>query len=587
MTFDPTLLSVHWLRPQWLWVLLVLPACGWWWRARQRSRSPWRDVIDPHLLPHLLDASGRGRRAIAPWLLLLAAALAVAALAGPSWQRETQPLWQDRTPLVIALDLSSATLADDLPPSRLLQARAKIATLLQQRAGGQAGLVAFADDAYTVAPLTDDAANVSLFLDALSPDIMPVDGSRADRAIAASSALLEHAGFSHGDILLITDHADVAARAAAASAVRSGYRVSTLGLGTIGGGRFRDASGAVETARLEPQGLRAVASAGGGAFATLTPGSGDLAALGVLAPHQAGALAADGQTTRVWRDQGYWWLLPVLLLGLLAFRRGNALLVVLLALALPWQPAQAAGSDWWLRPDQQAYARLQQGVVAYRKDDLAGAQRQWQSVPGADAAYNLGNALAKQGRYDDAIAAYDRALHLQPGMADALANRQAVEAARKRKPPTGGQSGNGRGQQEAQSQQQHAQGQQNPQGQHQGTQGQQAAQGQQDQGPQGQQSAQSATPAATPKTDAASAARQRQADAAQRQRMQQALRDAQTRSATRGGSPRPAQPVETSAERERRVANEAWLQRVPDDPGGLLRAKFRLEYDRRQQEGQR
>jgi Ca-activated chloride channel family protein len=42
---------------------------------------------------------------------------------------------------------------------------------------------------------------------------------------------------------------------------------------------------------------------------------------------------------------------------------------------------------------------------------------------------------------------------------------------------------------------------------------------------------------------------------------------------------------ETPAERERRLANEAWLRRVPDDPGSLLRAKFRLEYERRQLEG--
>jgi Ca-activated chloride channel homolog len=44
--------------------------------------------------------------------------------------------------------------------------------------------------------------------------------------------------------------------------------------------------------------------------------------------------------------------------------------------------------------------------------------------------------------------------------------------------------------------------------------------------------------------------------------------------------------AESPAERERRLATEAWLQRVPDDPGGLLRAKFRLEYERRQQEGE-
>jgi len=37
--------------------------------------------------------------------------------------------------------------------------------------------------------------------------------------------------------------------------------------------------------------------------------------------------------------------------------------------------------------------------------------------------------------------------------------------------------------------------------------------------------------------------------------------------------------------RERRQAHEAWLRRVPDDPGGLLRAKFQLEHERRQREG--
>ena len=49
------------------------------------------------------------------------------------------------------------------------------------------------------------------------------------------------------------------------------------------------------------------------------------------------------------------------------------------------------------------------------------------------------------------------------------------------------------------------------------------------------------------------------------------------------GAPRPA--PETAAERERRLANQAWLRRVPDDPGGLLRERFRLEQQRRRQGG--
>ena len=65
--------------------------------------------------------------------------------------------------------------------------------------------------------------------------------------------------------------------------------------------------------------------------------------------------------------------------------------------------------------------------------------------------------------------------------------------------------------------------------------------------------------------------------------MQRALK---ARQAQDGKDGNPAQAkAETPAERERRLANEAWLRRVPDDPGGLLRAKFRLEYERRQQGG--
>ncbi|MEE7548823.1 hypothetical protein HF319_18980, partial [Xanthomonas sp. Kuri4-1] len=79
---------------------------------------------------------------------------------------------------------------------------------------------------------------------------------------------------------------------------------------------------------------------------------------------------------------------------------------------------------------------------------------------------------------------------------------------------------------------------------------------------------------------------QQQANRAQRERMQQAMAQQ-----GRNGKP-PAKgeaaeaPDETPQQREQRQAVEAWMRRVPDDPGSLLRAKFRLEYERRQREGQ-
>jgi Ca-activated chloride channel family protein len=580
MNVDPAILQdLHFLRPQWLWALLGLPLLAWWWRKRRRQRSIWREVVDPHLLPHLLEGDAGIRARGALWLGLLGAAIAVCALAGPSWQRSAQPLWQSRAPLVIALDLSSATLANDLPPSRLLQARAKLATLLKQRAGGQVGLVAYADDAYTVAPLTDDVDNVALFLDALAPDVMPVDGSHADRAIDWSARLLRQAGFDRGDILLLSDHADDPARRAAAAAARDGYRVSVLGLGSVAGAAYRDGEGRIAETHLDVPSLRALAIAGGGGYATLAAGDGDLASLGVLDPRQAGATATHGEKTATWLDQGYWLLPPLLLLALFAFRRGGVLAVLLLCVCLPWQPAQAAGKDWWLRPDQQQHARMEHGVEAYRKNDFPVAEKNWNGLPGADAAYNRGNALAKAGDYDAAIAAYDDALRQQPGMDDAIANKRAVEAAKKRKPPSGQKPGNQNQKQKGdrgKPQSGQSQGDQAQQSEGQSSQGRDPQQARPPQSSKPEDSGQQAKP--DKPTDTAA---QRAADAAQRERMQRALQQAK-----QGESQAQAlQRSETPAQRERRLANEAWLRRVPDDPGGLLRAKFRLEYERRQQGG--
>lgn len=579
--------ALHFLRPGWLLALPLLPLLVWWWRVRQREHNAWRDVIDPHLLPHLLETSGGRRGQWGVGLAMLACALAILALAGPSWRQSPQPLWQSRMPLVIALDLSSASLAADLPPSRLAQARAKLATLLRERKDGQVGLIAFAGDAFTVAPLTDDAANVALFLDALQPDVMPVDGQRPGAAIERSMQLLQRAGATHGQIVLLTDHADAAASDAAARAAGAGYEISVLGLGTEAGAAYRRTSGYIAQARLDSASLRRLAAKGNGRYADLADDDADLRALGVLDPGDADAMG-KGTAGLAWRDEGYWLLPPLLLLALLAFRRrSGAFALLLVCVALP--PGKTQAADVWRRPDQAEYAQMQRGNQAYRKGDYQTAAKQYQALDNAIANYNRGNALAKAGQYPQAIAAYDQALRLQPGMADAIANRRAVEAAMKRRQ----RSGSGQGQP-----------QKSQDGQDTGQAGSEASSAKsptangdaqpKDAQPQGTQprsappqNAQQHTPRqqATPSpASPADAQSQREADRAQRERMQRALR--QARGEGKGPpSAAKARVQETPEQRERRLANEAWLKRVPDDPGGLLRAKFRLEYERRVSQG--
>lgn len=570
--------ALHFLRPWWLGALLLLPLLAWWWRRRQRAHSAWQGLVDPHLLPRLLESRGDRRSRAGYWLAWLACTMAVIALAGPSWRQSAQPLWQSRTPLIIALDLSTTSLAADLPPSRLAQARAKLAALLRERNGGQVGLVAFAADAFTVAPLTDDAANVAIYLDALQPDVMPRDGQRAGEAIAWSAQLLQRTGANSGDIVLLTDHADGAALSAAADAAGNGYRVSVLGLGTEAGAAYRRDNGDIAHARLDAASLRRLAASGHGRYAPLASDDADLRSLGLLDPPSTDAVG-KGTAGLAWRDEGYWLLPPLMLLVVFAFRRrsGGALAVLLLCAGMPLGGAHAA--DLWRRPDQSEYAQLQRGNEAYRKGDYQSAAQRYTGIGSAAAHYNRGNALAKAGHYPQAIEAYDQALRRQPGMADAIANKRAVEAAMKRQ-----QSGSKQGQ--SKNGQQNGQGTPHPSD---GRTGDASKQEPQSRQPTANQDAKQPaqpqqgrpTPASPQDTQA-----QQEADRAQRERMQRALEQANRKERAGSASADDMSRVEeTPEQRERRLANEAWLKRVPDDPGGLLRAKFRLEYERRNAQG--
>jgi Ca-activated chloride channel homolog len=590
----PALLEFHFLRPLWLLALLALPLLLWVWQRRERQSDPWRAACDAHLLPHLLQG-GPGARARLPRRLFAAGfVLAVLALAGPAFRQAEQPLARAESALIIALDLSDRMRATDLEPDRITRARFKLAALLQSRREGQTALVAYAGDAFTVAPLTDDALSLGDLLAALTPETMPEAGQRPDRAIALAQKLLRDAGFARGDLLLVTDAADARASAAAARALREGLRVSVLGVGTpagapIGlpqGGFLQDADGNVLLPRLEETALRAVAAAGGGRYATLRADRADLAELALVEVAAADAeLREDDRRRAGYRDEGPWLLLALLPLAALGFRRGW-LGMVLVALMLPAAPAEAL--DWsalWQREDQRAWRALRageaeralalaqdpavRGSAAYRGEDYAQAAQAFRQAGDADAHYNRGNALARAQRYQEAIAAYDEALALAPQMEDALANRRAVEeflqqqsGSEEDKKP-GEKSGSESQQQEGEPQPS------------QDDAASESASSEQAKGERSEQAQGDSKSDAQP-SDAEQESQQQQAQEKFAQEMQQALEQAGEEPAQQAaGDPREA---------EKQQAVEQWLRRVPDDPGGLLRRKFALEHQRRRRE---
>jgi Ca-activated chloride channel family protein len=549
---------VHFIRPGWLLLLPLVVLLPWAWRRSRQPAGDWARVCDAHLLRWLsveqAAADGRGERR---WLAALALLLVILALAGPSWQKLPDASYSARDARVVVLDLSRSMLAEDLRPNRLTRARFRLADLLGRTEEGQVGLVSYAGDAYVVSPLTSDMNTIANLLPALQPDIIPVAGSRADLALDMAAELLERSGQPGGQVLLVTDAVDSRAAAKARELRDRGVLTSVLAVGTpkgapipSGGGFVSDRSGNVVIARLDRDALQAVAEAGGGGYGELGAGQPDDVTW--AEPGEAGFELRDDALGERWKDAGPWLVLLLLPLTLAGFRRGLFFVLPLVAVgaAVAPQPAQAGWwDDLWARRDQQAWQALQQqdapraaalaedpalaAEALYRSEEFARAAEAWSARDTADAHYNRGNALAQLGQFDAALAAYDRALELQPDMADAQYNRALVEQLR-------------------QQQEQEQQGDQGEAGDDAADEEQESESSESSQGEESESSAEQGEQEGEPREGEDAAGQERE----------------------------PVDLSETWSEEDAQ-AMEQWLRRIPDDPGGLLRRKFRNEHQRR------
>ncbi|WP_448703165.1 VWA domain-containing protein [Pseudomonas sp. FEMGT703P] len=580
-----TSLWPHWQRPFWLLLIPLLGFLLWQLWHREKRSGRWQALLPAAFQSALLTATA-GRNSRLPWLALgLAWLLALLALLGPSWQRIEQQNPKPADPLVVVLELTPEMLASDASPNRLAQAKRKLLDLLEARQDAQTAIVVYAGSAHTLVPLSDDLATSRNLLDVLNPEIMPEPGKRADLAVAKALQLLEQGAQGNGRLLLLTSSLDETQRQAITQALgRRGERLRILGIGSTQGapiiqedGSFlKDAQGTILLPRLDSNGLKRFASELGGQYQGVTLDERDLRNLGLLdAPQQ---LRRDGELTQLqaWADQSHWLLLPLLLLAACAARRGWLLCLPLLLLSLPQNSYAFSFDDLWLRADQQGQRLLEaqqpeaaaqrfhdprwQGQALYQAGDYAAAAERFANGETAGDHYNRGNALARSNELEAALDAYTQALELQPDLAQAQKNKALVEELLR--------------QNQQQQQNQNDDPQEPDEQQNQPSSQPQA--GQSDPDAQ-QQAEQSPTKPSEPEDKGEKPAQpgaDEDADTPPKQPEEDDSDSGEEQIAS----------AEPSLDGERRQALEQWLRQIPDDPGELLRRKFRLEQQQRQEQ---
>jgi len=446
----------HFLRPEWLWGVPAGLLLWWLLTRRQDLRHQWRGVIADHLLDHLV-VTPAARARIRP-VHLTSAALAIGSIAtaGPTWQREQPPFVEDRAPLVIAVDLSETMDAIDVTPTRLERAKLKVHDLLAARAGARTAIVAYAGSAHAVMPLTDDAALLNTYVDALATNLMPVRGRDTRRAIDAVDHVLAHEE-TPGTVLFLTDGIEDAAVERFAALVRDGrHQPIVLGIGTAEGGPVRtgpqtyltNPSGGRVFAQLDVDALRRLHDRAGVPVATSTADRTDVD--WIQRRVQSHLQARQSQANTRWKDEGWWLTIPLALASAFWFRKGWTIrwsAAALAGLALAGVPSPAAAqphriADAFFTPDQQGqlafrrgdYAEagtrfsdpMWKGVALYRTGKFADALDAFARVDSPEGDFNQGNALARLGRFPQAAERYRAALARRPDYAKAKANLAIV-----------------------------------------------------------------------------------------------------------------------------------------------------------------
>jgi Ca-activated chloride channel family protein len=404
-----------------LWLVWALPVlllvCLWGFRKRRRILSGY--------------ATQKGLSAIAPkisplrrWFkaaLLLAVVLLVAlSLAGPQYGYSWKEIERRGVDLVIALDCSRSMLAEDIEPNRLERAKREVYDLLGMIQGDRVGLVAFAGTAFLQCPLTLDYDGFHLFLDALSPDFLPVGGTDLAAAVTTAVSAFDKEAATDKAIILITDGEATGEdpAVAAKSAAEAGIKIFAIGIGAADGapipgadgGFVKDSDGNIVLSKLDASTLKQMAAVTSGAYVRSVAGDMDLDVL--YQRHIRGTMAAADlgeQKTKVFENRYQWALALALFLFfielLLPEKAAAALWVMALLVALSPKPAGASDLK----------TSLDQAEAAYGAGDYdAAAQHyisaQLEAPDKAEISYNLGNAQYKAGDYDGAIQAYGQVL---------------------------------------------------------------------------------------------------------------------------------------------------------------------------------
>ena len=394
------------------------------WKKRTITK-----IGDERLVKEMIKNHSPRRFAVKFILVAVAFASAVFALANLRMPGSSEKVSRNGIDVMIALDVSKSMLAQDIKPSRLDRAKQLLGKLIDKLDNDRIGIVVFAGRAYLQMPLTGDHGAAKMYLSAASPDVVPTQGTVIGDALNMCYNSFNSKEKKYKSVLLISDGEDhdEGALKLASQMANEGIVINTIGIGSPEGSTIvdqstgeikKDNNGNIVITKLNEAELRDIASKGNGIYQLFT-GTDEVvskleAQLGSMDQRK---LTVDSLVN--YKNFFQWFLLLALLAlvieSLLSEREktGESSFVpaakkaALFLGVLFFLPAATFA--------QNEKKILKKGNEAYEKKEYDKAITNYKDVVGknpanATAQFNLGNALYKTKKTDEAISAYDNAL---------------------------------------------------------------------------------------------------------------------------------------------------------------------------------
>lgn len=404
-------------------LVLVPVIAGMYFYARAKKKKAIKNMGDPGLVNRLLHQYNS--KSFLQKFLLVSVAMAalvvgLANLRKPSGAENVSRAGID---VMIALDVSKSMLARDVSPTRLERAKQMLSRLIDKSGNNRIGIVIFAGKAYLQMPLTGDLSAAKMYLGSADTESVPTQGTVIADALKMCNASFNSKEKKYKAVILISDGEDhdEAADEVAKQMSSDGVAIFTVGIGSTAGSPIidestgemkKDAQGNTVISKLNEAALQSIAKNGNGGYMLYNNTESVASTIASQLANLDKKAVRDDSLTNY--QSFYQWFLALALVLLLIelfisemkSTKIKKLKPAVTALLLLFVFSAGAQSDKEI---------IKEGNVAYNKKDYPAAATEYNKVvqknpDNVTAQYNLGNALYKSEKKEEAIGAYDKSI---------------------------------------------------------------------------------------------------------------------------------------------------------------------------------